>query len=167
MDPQQNLDVVALLQQHEEQLARVYEACAWLLPEHESFWRRLVVEERAHAELLQTLSQRIASGEIQEDLRSIHCATVQTCLEHLKRKQWDIESNGITHLQALVMAQDVENTILEKDFFCVFRPQTPLMVEEFRALAAHTKEHAALLRAELEKEKHNAGEKKRADHGYC
>lgn len=135
------------LEEHEEAMASLYTAFGSLQAETADFWKRLACEEHAHAAWLRTLRDRLAVGEGLQNRRLFNSAAVQTSIDYIQRRLAQISSEGITALRALVIALDLEDSLLEKEYFCVLASDSPEMQRVFNTLSEQTREHRKQIEA--------------------
>ncbi len=81
-------------------------------------------------------------------------------LEHLQQHEeaiadiYDVfRDQGITPIKALALALDLEKSMIERDFFCVFESDSPIIRKEFTALREHTLTHQRMLQYMFDNEK--------------
>jgi hypothetical protein len=139
-------DVIA--NRYKVSLAAGYKTFARLLPDMAKFWNLIASEEEAHAEVIDLLNKKVATGLLYVDAAVFTTAGVQSEIEFLARRVTRYAQEGITREAALNAAIDSERGALEHKFFDVFTTKDPELLAEFRALAVHTQEHLKRLEDE-------------------
>lgn len=133
-------------------IAALYETFARLLPDMAGFWRQIATEERAHAEVIDTLSKKLPNGTVQVDRTKFTFAGIQSAVAFVSARISRYSAEGVDRSAALAMAIDSERGMLEREFFNIFRSKDPDILTDFEELAVHTKEHLRRLEAEKLKE---------------
>ena len=133
--------IIDMLVLHEELLARLYAICRAQYPDGADFWHALVVEEKAHAQVLRELEIILKTEQVLLNPRKFNNAGVQTSLEHVNKIIADIQTGNITHRRAVALALDTERAIIECEFFRLFDTDSAAMKREFEELRKHTAQH--------------------------
>ncbi len=133
---------VRLLKKQEISLAELYKTFAEKIPEDRGLWNQLVVEERAHAEVLERLNGLLEAGQVSFRKGPFNTADVYEVLEHLQVKKAEVERAGIGALEALKYALAAEQSLIERGFFMIFQEEAPEIKAEFTALQEHTRQHS-------------------------
>ncbi len=144
--------IVAHLAMQEEAIAELYGQFCSSLPEMESFWDRLVVEERAHAEVIWKLHELKKTSKIHLNTRKFSIDAIRTNLDFIRRQTEDCQQDGITLIRALSLAVDIERGLIEKEFFRIFESDSPRIINEFESLEQHSAEHLGRVEKRLKME---------------
>ncbi|MHB0937734.1 MAG: ferritin family protein [Armatimonadota bacterium] len=131
-----------LLAQCEAKLGELYQAYAGLFPEEAAFWEKLAKDERAHANWIASLLPRVRSGTISFREDRLGSPAFILFYDYLVQRLAETR-NRISLLGALVVAMDIENTLVEKSFYNVFTSADP---ESARILALLSRSADAHLR---------------------
>lgn len=115
---------VKLLAQCEEKLGELYLAYARLFPEEAAFWERLAKEERAHASWVEALLPRVQDDLITFREDRLGSQAFMLFYDYLVQRLQE-SRNPITLAGALVVAVDIENSLVEKSFYDVFTTADP------------------------------------------
>ena len=105
-----------LLYQHELALAGLYGKFAMEFPEYKVMWSQLVQEENNHAEIVQTIRQLLTEGSVRVDRGRFKAMAIQSSLRYVAEQIRKVEAGDITCRQAIGIAFDLENSLLEKIF---------------------------------------------------
>jgi hypothetical protein len=146
-------DVLEHLQQHEEAIADIYEVFSDRLRSMAAFWTHLVAEEKSHAMVITMIRKAIGTNNIKLDTHKFKTAAVQTAIDFICRQAVQVRDQGITPMKALALAIDLERAMIERDFFCVFESDSPVIRKEFTALREHTLAHQRMLQHMFDNEK--------------
>jgi len=139
-----------LLIRHELALAGLYATCGQVFPEHSDFWNTLVLEEKAHAQVLKTLQTTMLTQQVFLNARKFNRIGLQTAIDYANKQRRAVLAGEHAIMQALIIALDIERAIIEKDFFEVFESDLAVMKHEFRELRDHTLEHSNRITAMIE-----------------
>jgi hypothetical protein len=132
---------MALLADHEGDMACLYAIFATRLPRHAEFWKRMVLEERAHAAVLHKLDEFLTAGRIRFTLPDVTLRTIMESRSFLLGWSHSVQSEDLTQKSALEAAWNLENLLLEKHVFDAFDGDSDEIRAEFRALHEHTVQH--------------------------
>jgi len=141
--------LIDTLIKYELAVSSLYEAFSANLPEMRSFWSQLVIEEKAHAEVLQKLAEKSLSNQVMINKGRFTIQAVLTSLEYVKKTR-DSVSGETTPRQALSIALGIENSIIEHNAFDVFASEFPSVKAEFTALRKHTFEHIERIKSQIQ-----------------
>jgi rubrerythrin len=149
-DSKQNLSIIDLLIRHEEEIGNLYKACAVKFPDSAGFWQTLVIEEQAHADVLRQLEKQLVTQKVFLNDRKFNVTGVQTAIDHVNRQKQMVEEGSLTLLQIMSIALDIEQAIIDRNFFEVFDTDSPSMKREFADLRTHTVEHVRRISTKLD-----------------
>ncbi|OGV70255.1 MAG: hypothetical protein A2283_00345 [Lentisphaerae bacterium RIFOXYA12_FULL_48_11] len=151
MNESTNNALIDLLIKNEEAIGSLYKACALQFPGFAEFWQKIALEEKAHADVLRELAKHLQNQKVLLNHRKFNTTAVQTTIDYILKQREKVESGSMTLLQVLAAAQDIEQSIVDRDFFEVFETDSASMRLEFAALRKHTVEHTACITAALNK----------------
>lgn len=146
-------DTVSSLSQQETAVGGLYAAFSEALPETAAFWRSLVIQENAHAEVLKKLAELCSSGHTYLNPAMFTVETVWTNIRNINNEIAKVQSGGITAIRAFSLAVDIEHSLIEMGYFRVIATDVPEMRKELQEIERHTKEHIRLVEAGLAKAK--------------
>jgi len=149
MNNSTGIPILDLLIQHEEAIGSLYKACTITFPDLAKFWQAFVLEEKAHADVLRILATSLKTEKVFLNNRKFNVTGVHTAIDHVNKQKQLVEAGTVTILQVLAVALDIEQAIVEKDFFEVFETDSPSMRQEFAALRKHTLAHVERMAAML------------------
>jgi rubrerythrin len=149
---QNRKNILQLMAENEEAVARLYRAYAERFPRHRDFWQELANEEIHHLQLLQRLpARKDPSVEINED--RFDRDVFQVSSEYLEKKLTQAVTGKISIKDALSTALDIETGMLERGYFEVFEGDSREFKRTLQALAAATEKHTNKIRKELDKKR--------------
>ena len=114
MEPANREDLIDLLIRQEELVGEFYRACAGKFPERSDVWLSLAVAEDGHARILRSVAADPAEGRAFTIHRNFALNPLRFMLQFVKKQTEALESPGFTLINALSIARDIENSILEK-----------------------------------------------------
>lgn len=146
--------IMKFLIEHEERIAQLYNLFAIVLPEQAAVWKKLVVDEKAHADVLRELDKYLSEKKIRLNETRVDLITeIQPSIEFIRSKIEFLKHRKIDYLEALSLADDIESWIVESKCFKIFSSDSPRMVEEFTALLEHTKQHSEMIKKLLKEQR--------------
>ncbi len=135
----QNIELLIL---NEQLVSSLYNIYARKFPEEKEFWLKKVNEENSHVQLLigiQSIIENAPSYIVKEDRFSAEA--INTSIVFIRELIEKAESFSL--INALSMARDIENSLIEKDFFKII-PADPTNVKNaFSKIDQDTKRHRA------------------------
>ena len=144
--------ILQLLAENEEAIARLYRAYAEKFPRHRDFWSDLAQEEIQHSRWIQKFSSMSDySVEIKED--KFDLKVFQISSEYLEEKLDQAKNEKISFQDALSIALDIETGMLERGYFKVFEGNSLEFKKIFHALTSATEKHTNKIREVLAKKR--------------
>ncbi len=142
-------DVVPLLSEQEGAIASLYSEFGATLPEMKQFWGSLVVQEKAHAEVLKMLIRSLEGGDIYLDTGRFKAAAIQTNINTIRNWTAKTAAEGITPISALALASDIEHSLIESEYFRVIMFRVPSVRIEIEEIERHTEQHIDMVEKHL------------------
>ncbi len=133
--------VIELLIAHETALKDLYSAYAETFPMYSEFWNSVAFEENGHADLIATLKAEVESGALVLEPHRFKEELIKTMLNYLKKEKDNIAFGGMTLIQALTIAREVERSMIERRFFEVFKGDPDVLKKVLNTLEADTRRH--------------------------
>lgn len=146
-----NADIVALLSIQENTIASLYDVFGAALPEMKTFWHNLVVQEKAHGDVLGQLARLCEAQDVYLNKNKFNAAAVQTNIDSMNRERERVITEGITAIRALSLAADIEHSLIEAGWFHIIESDIPAVRTELEEIEKHTKQHIAMVDGRLEK----------------
>jgi rubrerythrin len=138
---------------HESAACDLYRALAARFPERAELFLGLAEEEVEHARKIGGFADQVRSGAIRVDPQRFPPAQVLESLDRLRERARQLERGDVSLADALAVAVDLENEILERSYFEVVEADTPELVALLRTLDTETRTHREKLGAAWEEER--------------
>jgi hypothetical protein len=146
-------EIITYLSEQEEVIATLYTSFSLALPKMKEFWNKLVVQEKAHAQILKQLAELCESEDIYVNPNKFNVAAIKTNIESMRKKITQVSSEGITPIGAFSLAVDIEHSLIEADYFRIIESNAPHIKKELEAIQHHTIQHIKLVEAGLKRSK--------------
>jgi len=137
---------IELLAKHEEAIGRLYAEYANRFSRHHALWVQLSEEEYQHAESLRTLDPAIKDGSLAFARDRFNPRVIDKSLAWLTFQTGKAEKGDLSLDEAMIVAMDVENTLIENKCFEVFENDPPGVQKVLRLLANDTENHRTRVR---------------------
>lgn len=141
----QLLKLLDTLIQIEQCMESYYSACLSAFPEDKNLWEGLRAEEANHAAWIAGIKEVVSEKRDQFELGKFNIMALETYRSGLEAQIERIKKGEMKRINAMAVARDYENTLVEKKFFLVVKSSLP----EFNALTekieAETSRHFSLL----------------------
>ena len=138
-----------LLIGHEAAIKRLYELYAEVFPEHRSFWETMMQEEQKHADCLQNLSSKESVRKwFLSDVRLKRLA-IGGSIDYIEGQIERIKKAGINLLEALSIANDIEEALIEKQFISLNISGPDEIKGVMKVLVADTQRHRKMIAEKL------------------
>lgn len=113
-------ELLDLLQQHELKISALYETFASNLPSSRDAWLSLANEEKLHAKWINTLHAHLKNESISLEKTKFTCQSVRTAIAYIENTTASAAKNKPDLKKSLIIAINVEKSLLESQFFTVF-----------------------------------------------
>jgi hypothetical protein len=137
----QVVGLLDLLKQIELSIAQLYTAFAAAFPEDALLWDDLRAEEIVHANRAAALKAMVVENRDAFAPDRFNPAVLKTYLSGLADNARRLKNNEIGRRQALVIARDFENTLVEGSFFRVVKSTLPEFEKLAEQIELETKVH--------------------------
>lgn len=139
-------DMVAL----EEALAALYLACSEKFPEDGKFWLAICHQEELHARYLAELAALISSHPHEFKFgRQFNAVAITTIMSSVRKLTDEIRQGQSDRKRALVMARDIENSVLEAKYHEIVTSDNVQFRETIDRIMRETTTHKKLLAAKV------------------
>ncbi|MDD5040723.1 MAG: hypothetical protein PHY34_06295 [Patescibacteria group bacterium] len=142
------LNKLALL---EESMNRLYNLYAGRFPEEKDFWMTIAGEEAQHATWVKRLMPRVDEGLVFFQKGRFNESSIESTLQYLATLIAQAEQGGLELINALSIAHDIESSLIEKEYYTVFKSDLAEFRELLSKLAQATKGHAQRVQAVWDK----------------
>ncbi|TAN40414.1 MAG: hypothetical protein EPN25_07685 [Nitrospirae bacterium] len=143
------IKTLMLMHELEVSLGKVYEVFSEKFPEHNDLWETLIKEEQEHADAARQLYQLTYEGQSVFDEGGIKAEAIQSIIDYLKGVNDAALRGNYSPMKALSITCEIENTLVEKDFFSHFKV-SPQYAGMLRTMDEGSKSHARLARKKLD-----------------
>jgi hypothetical protein len=148
-------DILSLLIQHEYSLGTLYDFFAATPGTGEAPWHFLAYDERRHARALASLRSVPDALQWLGDASGFRRAAVQSSLDHVESQKVRAETLGVTAVQAIAIAVDLENVLIERLFSRAGASEPAAVRSVLESLARETEKHREALVRALEAARRN------------
>jgi rubrerythrin len=147
--------VLDCMANNEKLLSVLYEKYAVSFPEQADFWKELAFEEKLHFGWISSLKRQMEEKGIYVDIDRFKKEAVMSFQDHVKSciSQMDDKDNTMNIVQALSTSLDIEQGMLERNFFEVFESDSVEVRHTLDNLRINTEEHAGKVRRIWEQRK--------------
>jgi hypothetical protein len=140
MEP--NQDIVLELAENESRISVLYGVFSQIYPEMQAFWSEISGDETKHQQILLRLSEEERTGQVHVDRDRFHPEAVKFVRDYLDEKIAQANRSDKPSLtEALVIAEYIENSLLEKEFFKIFDSDSVDIKNALNSLEKDTEEH--------------------------
>lgn len=137
----EQLRIIELLAEHEKIISSLYIEYSQNFPVQRDFWLNLAREEIEHAEWIERLKAKAGEKKLYFNEKRFNEEAIRTSIEYIRGQKVRAQEEEITPKKALSIARDIENGLIEKKFFEVFKPDYKEIKQVFKDLANATHEH--------------------------
>ena len=130
-----------LMAEHEKAISRLYQEYARKFPKQKDFWFKIASEEVDHANWIYRLYSQAKEGLLHFKEGRFKKAAIETSLKYVKSKLTEAQIKNISAKKALSVARDLENGLIEKNYFEIFKSDRLEIKQVFRDIANATREH--------------------------
>ena len=134
-------DIIDLLSAHEEAISRLYSAYAGKFPLYSEFWTTLASEEQKHSAVITALKSKVDAGKLSADMVKFKSELLKTMITYMEKELSKVDSGGLTLIQALSVARDIEKSMIERKCFEVFKGDPAELAAVLEEMALETKRH--------------------------
>jgi hypothetical protein len=146
-------DVLQLLIDHESAIKHLYQAFAASFPDFRDFWLTLAGDEQGHADKLERLRTEPALDEWLRHESQFKPPAIRSSIDYLDGQLARAQGGGLSLLQALAIATDLESALIERQFLIPGGPACAEIRSVLTDLNAETERHREVVANALETEK--------------
>jgi virulence-associated protein VapD len=144
-------DILTMLSKQEESIAALYSAFAQALPKMKTFWSSLVIQEKAHGEVLREIGKLQESGKVYLNKSMFNAVAIQTNIDSMTKQIARVSAEGITAIRSLSLASDIEHSLIEEGYFKIIESDLPSVKQELEEIQQHTMQHTLMVDKQLQK----------------
>lgn len=134
-------DVIMKMEMLENVISQLYKKYAERFSQDRQFWAQLSLEEVGHAKWVKELGEQSKKKNLTFDKGRFKVNAIQTTIEYIQKKIKQATSDLITEKEAFYIAWDIENGLLEKEFFKTFESDQLELKKILEKLLRETKDH--------------------------
>jgi hypothetical protein len=113
-------EIISKMEMLERVIGQLYKTYAKIFPVNYSFWTELSQEEEQHAKFVKDLKKELENNNIFFDKQRFNFNAIQTTIQYIQKKIQQANDGLINEEEAYNVAWDIENGLLEKNFFRTF-----------------------------------------------
>lgn len=137
-----NKDIIEALANNEEAIGKLYREYAFRFPDHEDFFNGLAAEEMNHAAWIRNVDSNLNKGRFKIEAIKSFTRYVNTELA---------KAQGLSLRQALSLTRYIEEALIERRYFEIFKEDDPKLKSVLTRLEKSTEDHLERVRAAIEK----------------
>ncbi|MFC1671495.1 hypothetical protein ACFL01_00015 [Planctomycetota bacterium] len=144
---ERTLETLELMRRSEECVAAFYAACAKRWKHDADFWNTLVEAEHMHASKLEAIAELVKANPMQYVAqRPFNPVATGLFIEWTEKSQKQIESGDCFKRDALILAMDMEGSLLENRFTDFLKTQDREYLLMVQTLQQETEAHIQMLK---------------------
>lgn len=143
------MNVVEMLAENEECVAKLYQTYADAFPKEKDFWGKLVRDEKHHAAWLREMARNEESSSYFIDQKRFSPNAVKTYNEYLKDEIKKAEAGEVTLKGALSTALYIEQSLMESKFFSVAQGNSAELYSMIKQIQQETSGHSRYVKDKL------------------
>jgi len=140
-EKEEEKDIIMKMEMLEKVIGQLYKIYAKKFPSDDSFWIQLSREEEEHAKLVKELEKEVKQGNLTFDDQRFKVHAIQTTIQYVQKKINQANDSSMTERDAYHIALDIENGLLEKNFFKTFKADQTGLEDVLNKLIHDTAEH--------------------------
>ena len=113
----QDQGILEALALNEDKISKLYELYAGIYEKYYGFWYMLSSDELSHAAWLRSLDRSYRNGTLVVNEKRFNITAVKLFGDYLDQKAVEVQNNELPMEKALVIALDIENSLIEKSWF--------------------------------------------------
>ena len=134
-------DIISKMEMLERVVGRLYKIYADSFQADSSFWVQLSKEEEDHAGMIKELEKEVQNSNLSFDETRFNLNAIQTTIRYVQQKIKQANDGLLTAQEAYNIAWDIENGLLEKNFFQTFQTDNHRLRVVLKKLITDTTEH--------------------------
>lgn len=149
----EQIETLGLMAAHESALADLYRAYAKALPEHEDFFSRLAADEVTHARMVAGFVDDVKARKVYVRPGRFSSQSILSSLDFARERVAEAERGGMSLMEALSTAKDLEEGLIERKYFEIFEDDGPELMKLLERLAGETEAHRRKVTEAWERER--------------
>jgi hypothetical protein len=136
--------IIDQMAKNEVKLSQLYAKYGHAFASRKQFWEELAREEVSHGAWISTLRKRVEDGDVMFSRDRFNLVLLNDFHEYVQKEELRINT-GIALIDALKASREIEESMLEKNFFDVFTGDAPELTTLLLALEYSTKNHREIV----------------------
>ncbi|HUU54800.1 MAG TPA: hypothetical protein VMY87_07765 [Armatimonadota bacterium] len=149
----EQIQTLGLMAAHESALADLYRAYAKKLPSYQDFFNGLAADEVLHARMVAGFVDDVKTRKVSVKPGRFSSQSILSSLDFTKERVAEAERGGVSLMQALSTAKDLEDELIERKYFGIFEDDGPELTRLLERLAAETEAHRRKVTEAWERER--------------
>jgi len=149
----EQIQTLGLMAAHESALADLYRAYAKKLPSYQDFFNGLAADEVLHARMVAGFVDDVKTRKVSVKPGRFSSQSILSSLDFTKERVAEAERGGVSLMQALSTAKDLEDGLIERKYFGIFEDDGPELTRLLERLAAETEAHRRKVTEAWERER--------------
>jgi len=149
----EQIQTLGLMAAHESALAELYRAYAKKLPGYEEFFGGLAADEVLHARMVAGFADEVKRGKVQVRPGRFSSQEILSSLDFARARVAEAERGGMSLMEALSTAKDLEDALIERKYFEIFEDDGPELTRLLERLATETEAHRRKVTEAWERER--------------
>ncbi len=141
MSTENTRTIMEMLANHELALKELYQTYAERVPALKDLWLKLAADEQRHSDWLDAVTSKVGPDKLLAPCRWPRPVAIESSLRYVQVQILRARQAEVTPLAALSIAKDLENALLEKEFFKVAEEVCPEVRVVLGRLVAATQKH--------------------------
>jgi len=140
------VNILDMLANNEEYIAKLYQAYASRFIEYGTFWNGMAAEELGHADIIRKFSREVEQGLGHINEKRFNKEALDTYSNYVKKELDAVQKTRLSLMHALSTAFYIEQSLIEARFFEAFEggsEETKKLLQQYKA---HEKEHVERVR---------------------
>ncbi len=146
-------DVLELLAEHELVLKKLYTIYTSIFKDHEAIWRKLADDEQNHADWLMSLRPYPSIIRWLDNESNLKPQSISNSIRYVEDQIQKAMEGGITYMQALSTARDLESALIERQFSRMKAAAPDEIAKVMARLCQETEKHLKTVVDEISSEK--------------
>ena len=134
-------DIISKMEMLERIVGQLYKVYVDSFQADSSFWVQLSKEEEDHAGMIKELEKEVQNSNLSFDETRFNLNAIQTTIRYVQQKIKQANDGLLTAQEAYNIAWDIENGLLEKNFFQTFQTDNHRLRVVLKKLITDTTEH--------------------------
>ncbi|MCK5682464.1 hypothetical protein KAJ27_00020 [bacterium] len=136
------IKIFEALEKYELAISKLYKTYSDLCPEFSNFWSHLSEDEEVHASWVRSLGVLAKNGILRFDSSRFNIKPIETSIEYVNDVRIKAPERKPDIILFLSIALDLENSIIEKNFYKVVSNDEPDMAKIFMDLSNGAEHHS-------------------------